>query len=72
MAESHFVILRQEQIGALRCGISCSDLDEAVRLASEKTESDREPRYVVQLMRQVAIEPKPRVIITDLVEVPNA
>lgn len=71
MCEPHFVVLRQEQIGALNAGISCASLDEAVKVASEKTEGDKEPRYVVQLMYQVAADPKPRVIVTPLHEEPK-
>lgn len=71
MCEPHFVVLRQEQIGALSAGVSCASLDEAVKVASEKTEGDKEPRYVVQLMYQVAVDPKPRVILTSLHEEPQ-
>lgn len=72
MCEPHFVVLRQEQIGALSAGVSCGSLDEAVKVASEKTEGDKEPRYVVQVMYQVAVDPKPRVIVTQLHEEPKS
>ncbi|HMM26608.1 MAG TPA: hypothetical protein PKA36_17605 [Pseudoxanthomonas mexicana] len=68
MCEPHFVVLKQEQIGALSAGVSCADLDEAVKVASEKTEGDKEPRYVVQVMYRVQVDPKPRVIVTPLHE----
>lgn len=71
MCEPHFVVLRQEQIGALKAGVGCTSLDEAVKVAQEKTEGDKEPRYVVQLMYQVAVDPKPRVIVTQLHEEPK-
>lgn len=72
MAKSHFVVLRQEQIGALSAGLGCVELEEAIKVATEKTEGDKEPRYVVQLLRQISVDPKPRVIVTDLAEVSNA
>ena len=68
MCEPHFVVLRQEQIGALSAGVSCADLDEALKFASAKTEGDKEPRYVVQMMYRVQVDPKPRVIVTPLHE----
>ncbi|HZF96930.1 MAG TPA: hypothetical protein VEY92_01580 [Pseudoxanthomonas sp.] len=52
----------------MSAGVSCAGLDEAVRVAAEKTEGDREPRYVVQMMYRVQVDPKPRVIVTPLHE----
>jgi len=72
MAKSRFVVLRQEQVGALSAGTDCIDLDEAVRVATERTEGDKEPRYVVQLIRRIAVDPKPNVIVTNLAEVSDA
>lgn len=70
--DPHFVVLRQEHIGALSAGVSCKSLEEAVRTAHDKTQVDSEPRYVVQLMFQAQLDPKPRVLVTQLgdIEVP--
>lgn len=59
----HFVVLRQEQIGALAAGASCKDRAEALVQAKEKTASDREPRYVVQVLAQVTVDPVPNVLV---------
>lgn len=70
MSESndpHFVVLRKEQIGNLGGEeIGYADADAALDFAEKKTSGDREPRYVVQVLCLVEVDPKPRVIVHDL------
>jgi len=73
MAEPHFVVLRKEQIGRLTEGDAmCPSAAVALDAARARTAGDKEPRYVVQVLHLVEVDPKPNLIVTDLVEVPNA
>ena len=73
MAESHFVILKKEQIGRLTEGSArISTADDAVQMAGAQTTGDREPRYVVQVLHLIEIDPKPNVIVKDIQEVASA
>lgn len=62
----HFVVLRQEHIGNLSTCISYSDLDAACCAAQQRTISDSEPRYVVQVLVQVQRDPQPHAIVTPV------
>ncbi|PZP64206.1 MAG: hypothetical protein DI597_00905 [Pseudoxanthomonas spadix] len=70
MSEPHFVVLRQEHIGALAAGIALPDLEAALEEAKKRVISDGEPRYIVQLVYQVQKDPKPHTIVTELAGVP--
>lgn len=73
MAELHFVVLRKEQIGRLTEGDAmCPNAAVALEAAKTRTAGDKEPRYVVQVLHLVEVDPKPNLIVTDLVEVPDA
>lgn len=61
---THFVVLKQEQIGALPANNGGEDIDAAISNAEKLTEADQEPRYVVQVLCQVKVDPKPRVVVT--------
>ncbi len=68
----HFVVLRQEHVGNLATCMSYSDLIAACCAAQQRTISDSEPRYVVQVLLQVKRDPQPHAIVTPVSVVEEA
>lgn len=73
MAEQRFAVVKMDQIGKLAGGdASAQDLQEAVITAMTQTSADKEPRYVVQVLRLVEVDPKPNVIVREVGEAAHA
>lgn len=73
MAEQRFAVVKMDQIGKLAGGdASGQDLQEAVITAMTQTSADKEPRYVVQVLRLVEVDPKPNVIVREVGEAAHA
>ncbi len=67
----HFAVVRMDQLGKPSNGEALS-LEDAVNVATTLTCGDKEPRYVVQVLRLVEINPTPNVIVRDLAGVSDA
>ena len=67
----HFAVVRMDQLGKPSNGEPLS-LDDAVIAATLQTSGDKEPRYVVQVLRLVEVDPKPNIVVRDLAEVSDA
>lgn len=73
MAEQRFAVVKMDQIGKLAGGDAAGqDLQEAVITAMTQTSADKEPRYVVQVLRLVEVDPKPNVIVREVGEATHA
>ncbi len=69
----NFAVVKMDQLGKLAGGAGVGlSLDDAVIAATLQTSGDKEPRYVVQVLRLVEVDPKPNVIVRDLAEVSDA
>lgn len=60
MAETYYVVLPAKQ--AL-CGRWFADRNAAIEAARRCTQADLEPRMVVELVAEVAVESKPAVVV---------
>ena len=69
----HFAVVKMEQLGKLSGGAGVGlSLDDAVISAMTQTSGDKEPRYVVQVLRLVEVDPNPNIIVREVAEVPHA
>ncbi|WP_411832293.1 hypothetical protein [Pseudoxanthomonas mexicana] len=62
MPDNRFLVVRAEHIAGSSAAFE--GLEEALGHAGLKTKSDKEPRYVVQVLAHVSPDPVPAVVIT--------
>lgn len=63
-----FLVMRAEHVAGSE---GFADVEQALGAAALKTKSDREPRFVVQVIAQVSPDPQPAVVVTRFDEGEN-